>query len=87
MLKSTTFDSAMVVADQRGVIIAVNDRCSELFGFTCDELMGQKLHVLMPSPYKEQHLSYVQRYLASGAAKVCCPSTEVGFSLIMVGVR
>jgi len=70
MLKSSTIDSAMVIADHRGVIVAVNDRCSEMFGFTSDELMGKMLNVLMPSPYKEQHLSYIQRYMQSGAAKV-----------------
>lgn len=70
MLKSTTFDSAMVISDQRGIIVAVNDRCSEMFGWKSEELMGKYLHVLMPSPYKEQHLAYIQRYLSSGSAKV-----------------
>ena len=70
MLKTTTFDSALVIADMRGLIVAINERCSEMFGYHNSELIGRPLVTLMPSPYKEQHQSYIQRYLSVGVAKV-----------------
>jgi PAS domain-containing protein len=69
-LKTTTFDSALVIADMRGIIVAINERCSDLFGYPSHELVGKPLHFLMPTPYKEQHQSYIRRYLADGVAKV-----------------
>lgn len=42
----------------------------QMFGYAEDELVGQDVAVLMPSPYREQHGNYIQRYIESGQPKV-----------------
>jgi len=69
-LKSTTIDSALVLANVDGKIIGINGRCSAMFGYTPAELVGKPLGLLMPAPYTEQHESYVKRYVETGIPKV-----------------
>src|SRR5262245_6277095 len=50
------FESAIdgiIVVDARGHIEAFNPGAERLFGYTHDEVIGQNVSVLMPSPYRE----------------------------------
>ena len=42
----------------------------QMFGYAEEELLGHDVAMLMPSPYREQHSNYIQRYLQSGQPKV-----------------
>jgi PAS domain S-box-containing protein len=64
-------DSAVdgiVVIDAHGRIEAFNPAAERLFG---------NVDVLMPSPYHEEHDSYLARYLATGRARVIGAGREV----------
>jgi len=46
---------AMVIADRDGVIRLINAQTEKLFGYTREELLGQKVELLMPERFRAQH--------------------------------
>jgi len=60
----------IIVIDTRGRIEAYNPAAQRLFGYTEQEVNGQNVSMLMPSPYHEQHDSYLARYLETGFQKI-----------------
>jgi two-component system sensor kinase FixL len=66
-------DSAVdgiIVIDAHGRVEAFNRAAERLFGYGADEVLGRNVDMLMPSPYREEHDSYLSRYLATGRAKI-----------------
>ncbi len=73
-------DSAIdgiVTIDIHGTIQLVNPALANMFGYTVDELLGQSVETLIPSPHKEQHAHYIQTYLKTGQKKILGTSKEV----------
>src|SRR6476646_1661735 len=54
---------AMVVTRQDGRIILVNAQTEKLFGYHREELLGQKVEVLLPAGVRRQHSINRARYL------------------------
>ena len=46
---------ATVAVDRDGTIVQVNSQTQELFGYDRDELVGQKIEMLVPERYRRQH--------------------------------
>jgi PAS domain S-box-containing protein len=66
-------DSAVdgiITIDNRGHIISINPAGASLFGYTAEELLGQKINALMPSPHREGHDGYIQRYEKTKKARI-----------------
>jgi PAS domain S-box-containing protein len=65
----TLLDAAvdgMIVIDARGIIKAFNPSAERIFGYSASEVVGRNVNVLMPSPHREQHDQYLERYLKTG---------------------
>ena len=67
----------IVVIDAHGRVEAFNPPPSGCSDIPRQELLGQNVHVLMPSPYHEEHDTYLARYLATGRAKIIGTGREV----------
>ncbi len=46
---------ATVAVDRDGVMVQVNSQVQELFGYDRDQLIGQKVEILIPESYRSQH--------------------------------
>ncbi|PUE11494.1 hypothetical protein B9Z51_04175 [Limnohabitans sp. T6-5] len=61
---------AIVVADAHGRIVQCNDATTAIFGYSMDQLMGQRINLLMNPTESTQHDAYLQSYLSSGEKKL-----------------
>ena len=64
-----TVPDAMVVIDTSGIIRSFSVAAERLFGYASGDVIGKNVNMLMPSPYREQHDGYLDRYLRSWRAK------------------
>ena len=53
----------------------------QLFGYTADEVVGQNVSMLMPSPHAARHDGYIERYLRTGERRI------IGIGRIVEGRR
>lgn len=72
-----TAADAIITIDSQGKIESVNPATEKMFGYSSEELIGQNIKILMPSPYAEEHDGYLQRYLETGEAKIIGKGREV----------
>lgn len=74
------FESAVdgiIVIDGKGIIKAFNPAAERLFGYGAAEVLGQNVKLLMPSPDRERHDSYIGNYLKTGVPKIIGTGREV----------
>src|SRR5262249_17127671 len=65
-----TAADAIITIDQHGIIESVNNAAERLFGYTASEVVGRNVSMLMPSPHRDQHDGYLERYIRTGEARV-----------------
>ncbi len=57
--------TAIVMIDRNGVIVLVNIKTEQLFGYGRDELIGQSVEMLVPERYREKHRLFRLGYFES----------------------
>jgi two-component system sensor kinase FixL len=72
-----TARDAIICIDRRGEVTLFNRAAEAIFGCTADQVLGQNVRMLMPSPYEEEHDGYLANYHASGAPKAIGRIREV----------
>jgi two-component system, LuxR family, sensor kinase FixL len=81
---STILDTAVdaiIVIDEAGKIESFSASAARLFGYELGEVRGKNVKMLMPTPYREEHDSYIGRYLETGERRI------IGIGRIVVGLR
>jgi two-component system sensor kinase FixL len=76
-----TIPDAMIVIDEVGMIQSFSLAAERLFGYSPAEAIGQNVRMLMPSPYREGHDGYLQRYMTTGERRI------IGIGRVVVGER
>lgn len=61
---------AIIVIDRRGHIESFNPAAERLFGYQSSEVFGRNVAMLMPQPHAAQHDGYIDRYVATGVARI-----------------
>ena len=76
-----TVPDAMIVIDEFGRIESLSATAERLFGYSAAESIGRNISMLMPSPYREQHDTYLKRYLGTGEKHI------IGIGRVVSGQR
>jgi two-component system sensor kinase FixL len=76
-----TVPDAMIVIDERGRIGSFSAAAERVFGYTAAEVQGKNVNILMPSPYREAHDGYLDRYLNTGERRI------IGIGRVVVAQR
>ena len=65
-----TVPDAMVVIDETGHILSFSAAAERMFGYNEEEVLGENVSMLMPSPDRERHDSYLENYRDTGERKI-----------------
>jgi two-component system sensor kinase FixL len=76
-----TVPDAMIVIDDKGRIESFSAAAERLFGHTARDVIGRNISMMMPSPHREAHDSYIERYLTTGERRI------IGSNRIVAGER
>ncbi len=76
-----TVPDAMIVIDEAGLIRDFSATAERQFGWSAEEVTGRNVSMLMPSPYREAHDGYLERYYRTGERRI------IGFGRVVVGER
>ena len=76
-----TVPEAVIVIDDRGIMRSFSMTAERLFGWSAREVIGKNVSILMPSPYRQEHDGYLDRYRQTGERRI------IGIGRIVVGER
>jgi PAS domain S-box-containing protein len=55
---------AIIVVDEGGCIVRVNDQARAMFGYTTKEFLGKRIEMVMPPRFRKRHVGHQRRYMA-----------------------
>jgi len=68
---------AIITIDENGTIQEFNKSAERYFGYTADEIIGEKLSLLIPKPHKDKHQRYIRNYIKTGIGQAINQTTEL----------
>ena len=76
-----TVPDAIVLIDEAGRIQSFSAAAERMFGWTAAEVLAENVSVLMPSPYREGHDAFLERYMNTGERRI------IGLGRVVSGQR
>ncbi len=67
----------IIVTDAKARVQIFSTACECLFGYSSNEVIGQNVKMLMPTPYREEHDAYIAHYQATGEKRIIGIGREV----------
>jgi two-component system CheB/CheR fusion protein len=67
----------IITINEHGIIESFNRAAERIFGYQAKDVIGRNVSILMPSPHREQHDTYMDNYLRTGQAKIIGIGREV----------
>ncbi len=77
----STVPDALVVIDDKGLILRFSAAAAELFGYNEAETIAKNVNILMPEPHAAAHDGYLTHYLQTGEKRI------IGTGRIVQGQR
>ena len=68
---------AIIIINEKGQILLLNENAAKIFGYDKDELLLQNINVLTPEPHHSQHDQYIQNHIQTGIKKIIGIGREV----------
>ncbi|MEM7497666.1 MAG: PAS domain S-box protein [Pseudomonadota bacterium] len=65
-----TAPDAIVTIDEHGAILSFSPAAERMFGYAEDEILGQNVSMLMPSPHSARHDDYMTHYRQTGERRI-----------------
>lgn len=65
-----TVPDAMIVIDEGGHILSFSAAAERMFGYLEEEALDKNVSMLMPSPDRERHDGYLERYMRTGERRI-----------------
>lgn len=72
-----SISDALIVVNHLGVIETINASVTTIFGYTRDELIGNKVEILMPEPYASRHDQYLFNHRTKGSYNIIGKGREL----------
>ena len=57
-----TAPDAMIIIDETGMIAVANEQAEQMFGYTREQLLGNKIEILIPERLRESHVGHRSHY-------------------------
>jgi two-component system, LuxR family, sensor kinase FixL len=64
-----TTQDALLSIDRQGRVVIFNPAAERIFGYTRNDIVGQKVNLLMAEPYATEHDGYIEHYERTGEAR------------------
>ncbi len=61
---------AILTIDEQGIVGTFSPGAEEIFGFKANEVLGQKVNMLMPEPDRSRHDGYLEHYIKTGEKRI-----------------
>ena len=71
----------MITINNKGIMLKVNNKVEEMFGYRSEYLIGKSVNMLMEEPHKSFHDNYVKKYNNNSGSKITEAMREV------IGIR
>jgi len=76
-----TAPEAIITINEKGIVDSFSASAEKLFGYDSSEVIGRNVKMLMPTPHREQHDQYLNRYLTTGEKRI------IGIGRVVEGKR
>src|SRR5258705_9591963 len=67
----------VILIDAHGIVLVFNPACERLFQYSANEVVGQNVKMLMPSPFHEEHDRYLDNFHRTAERKIIGIGREV----------